>query len=178
MTGTTSIALPTDFLVCVLVRHQGIKLAPATPYDISFQSGTDYNTLPAGTPTTYIVDRQNDALLLVPGTDAGHAGANVLLDYVAVPVAMTSDADVLLGGDTILNYYAMAVVNWAASECLTYLPLDQPKMAKRELCMKDYERYVNQAIMVYNNMSDQPIQMRGGRHWQDQTLYGVPNAFT
>ncbi len=72
----------------------------------------------------------------------------------------------------------MSVVNWAASECLTYLPMDQPRMAKRQMLLKDYERYVSQAIMVYNNMSDQPIQMRGGKHWQDQTLYGVPNAFT
>lgn len=177
-TGTVSIALPTDFLVCVLVRHKGIKLAPATPYDLAFQSGQDYNTMPNGVPSMYIVDRQNDALLLVPGTDAGNAGAVVLLDYVAVPAALASDASVLLGGDTILNYYAMSVVNWAAAECLTYLPMDQPKLAKRAILLKDYERYTDQAIMVYNNMSDQPIQMRGGRHWQDQTLYGVPNAFT
>lgn len=177
-TGTVAISLPTDFLVTVLVRHMGIKLAPTTPYDLSFQSGQDYNTLPNGIPTMYLIDRQNDDLVLIPGTDAGNAGAVVTLDYVSVPAAMTSDASLLLNGDVILNYYAMAIVNWAAAECLTYLPMDAPKMAKRGALLADYTRYTDQAIMVYNNMSDQPIQMRGGRHWQDQTLYGVPNAFT
>lgn len=176
--GTTSIPLPTDFLGCVLVRHLGIKLAPTTPYDLSFQSGQDYNQLPNGVPTMYYIDRQNDALILIPGVDNGNSGAVVTLDYMSVPVAMASDASLLLNGDQILSYYAMAVVNWAAAECLTYLPFDPTKVAKRQALLKDYERYTNQTIMIYNNMADQPIQMRGGRHWQDQTLYGVPNAFT
>lgn len=176
--GTTSIVLPTDFLVCILVRHKGLKLAPSTPYDLSFQSGQDFTQLPNGIPTMYYIDRQNDALILVPGTDTGNAGAVVTLDYVAVPTALTTDASTLLNGDTILSYYAMAVVNWAAAEVLTYLPMDQPKLAKRSLLLQDYQRYTDQAIMVYNNMSDQPLQMRGGRHWQDQKIYGVPNAFT
>lgn len=176
--GTTSITLPTDFLGCVLVRHLGIKLAPSTPYDLSFQSGQDYNKLPVGVPTMYYIDRQNDALVLVPGCDAGNAGANETLDYISVPAQMTTDATNLLNGDQILSYYQMAVVNWAAAECLTYLPFDPTKVAKRTVLLKDYERYTDQTIMVYNNMADQPIQMRGGRRWQDQTLYGVPNAFT
>lgn len=176
--GTTSIALPTDFLVAVLVRHLGIKLAPTRPYDLAFQSGQDFTQLPNGVPTMYYIDAQNSNLVLVTGVDAGNAGANETLDYVAVPAAMTADSDILLNGLTILNYYAMAVVNWAAAECLTYLPLDAAKIAKRDILLKDYERYYNQAVSVYNNMADQPIQMRGGRHWQDVQLYGVPNAFT
>lgn len=176
-TGPTSIALPNDFLGCVLVRHLGIKLAPTTPYDLAFQSGQDFTQLPAGTPTMYYIDRQNDALVLVPGVDVGDAGANETLDYISVPAVMTSDANSILNGDQILSYYNMAVVNWAAAECLTYLPFDPTKVSKREVLLKDYQRYTDQTIMVYNNMADQPIQMRGGKHWQDQTLYGVPNAF-
>ncbi len=121
--NTTNIALPVDFLVAILVRHQGIKLAPATRYELSFQSGTDWTTLPPGTPNVYYIDQQADALALVPQPDSGHAVANVLLDYVAIPAALTADTGAggnLLLGDTILAYYTPAIINWAASEVLTY----------------------------------------------------------
>lgn len=172
------IALPTDFLVCVLVRHRGLKLGPTNRYALSFQSGTDWTTLPSGTPSSFYIDEQNSRLVMVPAPTSAEAGAVVTINYVAIPTALSADSSTLLAGNTILSYYAPAVVNWAASEVLTYAPLDQSKIIKRSLCLKDYERYVDQCIMVYKNMADEPLQMRGGRTWQDQKQGNVPSAFT
>lgn len=181
VTGVTNVALPTDFIDVVLVRHIGIKLAPTTRYDLSFQSGQDWTTLPNGVPTMYYIDQQADAIGLVPAPDSGNAGANLTLTYIAIPPVLTADTGTggwLLNNDFILQYYSPAIVNWAASEMITYAPITAELAQKREIFLKDYERYMNQAISIYNNMADQPIQMRGGKMWQDQTLFGVPNAFT
>ena len=178
VTAQQEYALPSDFLVSVLVRHKGLQLTPTTKLGLSFQSGQDWTALANGTPVMAYIDEQDNKLGVVPAPDAGAAGANIVLNYVAIPSTLTSDTQVLLNADTILQYYAPAVVAWAAREMLTYVPQTPEILVKRTELMKDYERYKNQAISTYNNMIDESFRMKGGQHWQTQNTKSKSNAFT
>ena len=175
--GTGYVALPTDFLVCSLVRHKGLKLKPTTRYELSFQSGEDWEALANGTPTAYFIDEENERIYVVPAPDSGNAGAVLEMLYIAVPAAMSADTDTLLSSKTILQYYAPAIVAWAARELLSYVPLTQDVLVKRADLLAEYQRYVNQAISTYKNMADEPLRMTGGRNWQD-TSGSTTNAFS
>ena len=129
------------------------------------------------------MDEQNGKFGLVPAPDAAAAALTLTEDYIGIPAAMTLDtgggtAGNLLNNVTILQYYAMAVVNWAAYEMLSYVPMTQDIIIKRDALMKDYQRYTSQAITTYNNMVDEPLRMSGGQVWQDQITKLNDNAFS
>jgi len=177
--GQAEYSVPSDFLVCIMVRVLGLKLQPVSKYELSFQSGIDWTTLPSATPTAYYMDEPNDKIGLVPSPDGGSAGTNLILDYVGIPAAITSDSQSLLNADTILQYYTPAIINWAARELLTYIPQTDEVIKKRMEFFKEYERYKNQAITTYNNMIDEPLRMSGGQQWQDAgTINNQDNAFS
>jgi len=176
--GTAEYSLPSDFLVAIMFRHNGIKLAPTTKYELSFQSGQDWSTIPNGTPVCVYTREENTAFGLVPAPDANAATYTLSIDYIAIPAALSSDSSTLLNGLTILQYYAPAVINWAAQELLTYVPQTAEIQMKRAALLKDYERYRDQAISTYKNMVDEPLKMSGGQIWQDNTLRKKYSAFS
>lgn len=181
VTGPSTVSLPTDFLVAVIVRFQGLKLAPITRLELSFQNGQDWTTLPAGIPQGYDIDSQNQNIELIPGVDAGDAGNNLILDYIAMPPALSADTGNggnLMNGLTILQYYTPAIINWAAREMLTYVPQTPEIMQKRAEFLKEYERYKSQCIETYANMADEPIRMGGGQHWQDNVIRPRSDPFS
>lgn len=170
------IDLPTDFMVCVLVRHKGLKLQPVNRWKLSFQNGEDW-TDDVGTPTGYYIDDENERIYFYPIPQTGDAGAYVTLDYIATPTAISDDATVLLNARALLAIYHPAVVAYAAWQMLSYGPMDQSTLIKRSELMKEYEIYRDRAIDTYNNMADEPIQMKGGRNWQDRAISNDDNAF-
>jgi hypothetical protein len=175
--------LPSDFLVMIMCRANGLKLAPTTKYELSFQTEIDWTTLPAGTPTAVYMDEQNGKFGLVPVPDSNNAALPFVLDYIGIPAPMTQDtgggsAGNLLNNITILQYYAMAVVNWAAYEMLSYVPMTDDVIKKRSAIMADYKTYTSQAITTYNNMTDEPLQMRGGQQWADMVTKVNDTAFS
>lgn len=178
--GQSTYSLPSDFLVMIMVRCAGLKLAPTTKYELSFQSGQDWTQLPNGTPTMTYMDEQNGKFGLVPAPDSTAVAATnaCTLDYIGIPAALSSDSSALLGNVTILQYYAHAVVAWAAAEVLTYAPITPEISIKRDLLLKDYERYKNQLITTYLNMVNEPLRMSGGQNWQDQHIVQSSNAFS
>jgi hypothetical protein len=181
--GTAQYNLESDFLVAVLVRHNGLKLTPTTKYELSFQSGTDWTTLANGTPIAFYIDEQNGQIGLVPAPDGNAAAQTLTIDYIGIPASMTQDtgggaAGNLLNNVTILQYYAMGVVAWAAREILTYIPQTSEITAKRQALFEDYQRYFNQLVETYKNMTDEPLQMSGGQNWADQNLRATTDAFS
>lgn len=173
----TADGLPSDILMCVLVKHKGLKLRPTDKWSMSFQSATDWTVL-TGTPKAYIFDDENQKLLLINIPQAEDAGANLSLLYIALPAAIANDNTVLLSARSMLQAYTPAIVNWAAREVLSYKPMTQETIIKQNAFLKEYMLYRDQCIEVYNNMVDQPIQMKGGRNWQDiNALRGKSNAF-
>lgn len=178
LADTFEIALPTDFMVAVLARHKGLKLRPVTKYGLSWQNGTDWTTMNSGTPVAFYIDDEDEKIGTVPKPSASEAGANLLLNYVAKPATISSDSTVLLSARSFLQYYSPAVVAWAAREVLTYLPMSPEIKAKMDELMGEYERYKDHCISTYNNMADEPIQMRGGRDWQDRSVDRKNDAFS
>lgn len=176
VSGTAAITLPTDFLCVALVRHKGLKLRPVTRYEMSFQGGDDWTTK-TGTPVAFYIDEEDETLVLVPIPQDADAGANVTLDYVAVPANISSDTQLLLNEKTILQYYAPAIVAWAARELLSYVTMTPDVMAKRAELLKEYNLYREHAIVTYQNMADEPLRMSGGRDWQDVVVKPQGNAF-
>ncbi len=179
--GQAEYTLPTDFLVMIMARANGIKLNPTTKYELSFQAGQDWTTLPNGQPSTIYMDEQNGKFGVVPAPDGTNAALPFTLDYIGIPTAMSADtgsSGTLLNNVTILQYYAMGVVSWAAREMLTYVPQTAEIDAKRRALFEDYQRYFNQLVETYNNMVDEPLRMRGGQVWQDTQLLPQDNAFS
>lgn len=166
-----------DLIVFKLVRHKGLKLAPVNKYGLSFQHGDDW-TDDKGTPKGFYYDDENDRLYLVPIPESGDAGANVLALYAALPATISADATELLSAREKLQVYAPGVVALAAFRILGNLPQVPELQAKRSGLLKEASYYKDRAIQVYRNMVDEPIQMRGGRFWQDRRLSSKANAFS
>lgn len=172
----TEIALPTDFLTSVLVRHKGIKLDPTSKADLAFQAGTDWTTI-TGTPRMYYIDEEDEKVGLFPQPLAADAGANVTLNYAAVPAEISSDGTVLLNAKALLAQYHPAVVAYAAFWMLGYLPTTPEVRTKRGDCLTEYTIYRDRALDTYKNMADAPPRMSGGREWQGQIIKSQGNAF-
>ena len=175
--GVQEVAVPTDFIVALLVRHDGLKLRPVSRYELSFQHGDDW-TADTGTPIAFYIDEEDEKIGFYPKPDAANSGANVTLNYVALPVNISSDSTVLLNAKALLALYHPAVVAWAAHWMLSYLKATPEILLKQSQLIKEYTHFRDQAMETYNNMADEPPQMKGGRHWQDRVLRPKPNAFT
>src|SRR5260221_9912866 len=57
--GQAEYLLPSDFLVMIMARANGLKLAPTTKYELSFQNEQDWTKLLNDMPTAVYMDEQN-----------------------------------------------------------------------------------------------------------------------
>lgn len=171
------IALPSDFMVSILARHKGLKLKPTSRFDLAFQRSSDWGE-DNGTPIEFYIDEENERIIFHPKPQAADAGANLELIYAAIPTNITDDATVLMNAKAFLAYYHPGIVAWAAYWVLGYRTQTPEIIAKRRSCIDESTYYKDKAIEIYKNMQDQPVQMKGGRSWQDKTGANKENAFT
>lgn len=174
--GEAEIALPTNFLVATLVRHKGLKLRPITKAELAFQSGVDWTTI-NGTPRAFYIDEEDEKIGLFPKPQAEDAGAYLVLNFAATPTAISADGTVLLNAKALLAIYHPAIVAYAAYWMLGYLPSTPEIQMKRSSLLAEYSEYRDRAIDTYKNMADEPIQMKGGRDWNEQIIKSRSNAF-
>lgn len=172
----TEIALPTKWLFGVVVLHKGLRLRPVNRFDLSFQNGADWRTV-TGTPVCFYIDEEEEKIGFYPVPQAADAGAFLDVLYAAAPDAISSDGTALLNAKALLQYYVPAVIAWATWKVLSWKVTTNEIVLKRRECILEYQHYTAQAIEVYKNMGDQPIQMKGGRDWQDRIMRAKPNAF-
>jgi len=160
------VALPTNFLVGILVRHKGLKLRPTNEYDLSFQTGDDWRAL-KGTPTAFWINEKEERIELVPRPQTTDAGDNLDLRFAAVPTALTGDSSILLDARAFMAYYHPGIVSWAAWGVLGYQTMSPEVGAKRATLIDEGKCYKEKAIEVYKNLANKPPQMKGGRNWTD-----------
>lgn len=165
MDGTSEYSLPSDIFAVLRVAHKGIKIESVSAYELDVLHNEDW-TDDEGTPTKYYVDLDpnNKKLRLFPIPQAGDAGANLTLEYIKIPPALSADASVPLDGHTLLTPYHDAIAYGAAMSLLNILP-DQASIVMIGQYEKEYVRLVDKCIEFFRGMGEQrPINIYRGRN--------------
>jgi hypothetical protein len=166
--GTSEYSLPTDVLDITRLAHKGIRLRRMSKFDLDIQLQSDWSD-DTGTPRSYFVDLDpnNKVYRVYPTPQAADAGANLTIEYIKIPPALSADSSVPFDGHTLMTPYHMAIVYFAAAELLKQNP-DEARIAKIRLYQKEYEILVAQCRETFKAMSDTvPLRMRGGRYFKE-----------
>jgi hypothetical protein len=163
--GTAEYDLPTDILDVLRVAHKGLKLESISAYELDVRLNQDW-TDDTGTPTRYYVDLDpnNKKIRLYPIPEAADAGANLTLEYLKMPPALSSDSDVPLDSHTLLTPYHDALAYYAASSLLNIQP-DQAALVMIGQYDKKYNQLVEQCLEDFRSMGNQrPMNIYRGRN--------------
>lgn len=163
--GTAEYSLPTDILRVFRVAHKGLKLESISKYELDLLYDSDWSD-DEGTPKRYYVDLDpdNKKIHLYPIPQSGDAGANLIIEYLKFPAAMTSDSDTPFGAHTLLAPYNDAVAYYAARNLLIINP-SQETLLKASAFEKEYRNLVTECINKFRSMGEQrPMNLYRGRN--------------
>ncbi len=166
VSGTASYDLPTDILDVVRVAHDGIKLERTSEYDLDVMLNQDWSD-DTGTPTLYYVDLDpnNKKIILYPIPQSGDVGTNnLVVEYIKLPPALSSDSSVPLDSHTLLAAYHDAIAYGAAASLLNIQP-DQAALVMIGQYEKKYQKAVSDCIDGFVNLGkSNPINIYRGRN--------------
>lgn len=166
--GTASCDLPTDMLDVSRVAHKGLKIERLSEYELDVLNNTVWNTT-AGTPTNYYIDTDpnNKKIYLYPIPQSADAGANLTLEYIKIPPALSSDSSVPLDGHTLLSPYNDALAYWAAASLLLVRPTQEKLIASGQYTKK-YGELVEHCINTWKGLAEpKPMNIFRGRNPQN-----------
>jgi hypothetical protein len=163
--GTSEYSLPSDIFAVLRVAHKGIKIESVSAYELDVLRNADWRTT-TGTPTRYYVDLDpnNKKIRLYPIPEAADVGANLTIEYIKIPPALSSDSSVPLDSHTLLTPYHDAIAYGAASSLLNILP-DQASIVMIGQYESKYKQAVSDCISMFVGMGEQrPINIYRGRN--------------
>jgi len=166
--GTRSYALPADVMDIERMAHKGIRLKRTSKFELDSLLNSDW-TVNNGTPNHFYVDLDpnNQKYYLYPNPQGADAGANLDIEYVKIPPALSSDSSVPFGGHTLLAPYNDSLAYWAAKELLAINP-DQAAIVKINLYNKHYQDDVNSCIEMFKNLEQSSLwRFVGGRYFKE-----------
>lgn len=163
---TASYDLPTDILDIVRVAHNGIKLERTSEYDLDVRLNQDWSD-DEGTPKLYYVDLDpnNKKIVLYPIPQTADVGTNnLVMEYIKLPPALSSDSSVPLDSHTLLAAYHDAIAYGAAASLLNILP-DQQSLIMIGRYEKKYNEAVEKCISTFVGLGEsRPMNIYRGRN--------------
>jgi hypothetical protein len=166
--GTAEYALPTDIFDVMRVAHKGLKIESVSAYELDLLYKSDWSVT-RGTPTRYYIDLDpnNKKIHFFPIPQAADAGANMTMEYLKIPPALSADGSIPLDGHTLLTPYHDAIAYWAAASLLNILP-DQSALVMISQYENKYIKYVDACIENFDSMGRQrPLNIYRGRNPYD-----------
>lgn len=161
--GTSTYALATDTFDIARVGISGRgEIKRRGKFDMDLLVGGDWTTK-TGSPTSYYVDvsSTNKNLTLYPIPQGADAGTNnLVVDYIKVPPAMSSDSSYPLNSQVLLQPYLDALAFYAAEQIL--LSSNNPAdWTKAQVIHKQYETKTNQCITLFNDLMETvPLRLK------------------
>ncbi len=160
--GTATRALPGDFVTEDTIVHAGLPLKPISRHTLyQLYGATDWTTL-EGTPTHYMIDPNEDMLVirLIPIPQDVQA---VSMRYFALPAEVSAGADVVLNSSTLLIQYHLGIAAMAAFLILQSEAVTPEIQAKMGNLIKIYNDAVTKAIDKFGNTKSEPLRLRPKR---------------
>jgi len=157
--------LPSDVLDIKRMAHKGLELRRISKFELDRYTGQDW-TDDKGTPKFYYVDLDpnNKKYYLYPIPQGEDAGANVAVEYIKLPPALSSDSSTPFDGHTLMVAYHDALAYKAAATLLDIQPT-QESIVMAQRYEKRFDELVSHCIETFKALSaTQPIRMRGGRN--------------
>lgn len=166
LADTASYDLPTDILDVVRAAHNGLKLERTSEYDLDVRKNQDWSD-DEGTPTDYFVDLDpnNKKIVLYPIPQTVDVGTNnLIVEYIKLPPALSSDSSVPLDSHTLLAAYHDAIAYGAAASLLNILP-DQQALIMIGQYEKKYRTAVDHCIENFKALgAPRPMNIYRGRN--------------
>lgn len=159
VSGTSTYALPTDFILEDTVTYDGKPLSPVSRHTLyTLYPGTDW-TLLTGTPKFYMVDPEEASMVLrlIPIPQDAKA---VSMRYAPLPADVSATTDVVLNSSTLLTQFHLgiaALTAWIILQSEVVTPEIQAKMNEM---MKVYNDAVTKAIDKFGNTKSEPLRLR------------------
>ena len=164
--ATASYDLPSDILDVVRVAHNGLKLERTSEYDLDVLYDLNWSD-DTGTPKKYYIDLDpnNKKIILFPIPESGDAGSsNLVMEYIKLPPALSSDSDVPLDSHTLLAAYHDAIAYGAAASLLNIQP-DQTSLVMVVQYEKKYNKLVDECKENFKNLGNEsPMNIYKGRN--------------
>jgi hypothetical protein len=137
------------------VAHKGLKIESVSAYELDLLYKSDWSVT-RGTPTRYYIDLDpnNKKIHFFPIPQAADAGANMTMEYLKIPPALSADGSIPLDGHTLLTPYHDAIAYWAAASLLNILP-DQSALVMISQYENKYIKYVDACIENFDSMGRQ-----------------------
>ena len=159
VSGTSTYALPSDFLWEDTVTHAGLPLKPISRHSLyALYPSTDWTQL-EGTPTHFLIDPEeaSKVLRLIP---IPQDAETVSMRYFPLPAAVSGGNDVVLNSSALMSQFHMAIAALAAWLTLTFeTPTPEISDKRREL-MKIYSDGVGKAVDTFKNTASEPLRLR------------------
>jgi hypothetical protein len=161
-----SYALPTDILDVVRTAVNGKAIRRTSEYDLDVLKKQKWSA-DEGTPSAYYIDLDpnNKKIIFYPIPQSGDAGAsNLVMEYIKLPPALSSDSSVPLDSHTLLAAYHDAIAYGAAASFLNIQP-DQAALIEIGVYEKKYEKAVEHCIENFKNFANSsPMNIYRGRN--------------
>ena len=157
--GTSTYALPTDFILEDTVTYDGKPLKPVSRHTLyTLYPGTDW-TLLTGTPTAYMVDPEaaSLSLRLIPQPVEAKA---VSMRYAPLPVDVSAVGDVVLNSSTLMTQFHLGIAALAAWFVLQSEQVTPEIQAKCGEMMKIYNDSLTKAVDKFGNTKSEPLRLR------------------
>lgn len=160
VSGTSTYALPTDFLYEDTVTYNGLPLDPVSRHTLyTLYPDTDW-TLLEGTPKCYMVDPE-EASLVVRLIPIPQEAKPVSMRYYPLPTDVSSGSDVILNSSTLMTQFHLGIAAYAAWIILTSETITPEIVVKRNELLRIYTDAVEKAINTFKNTASAPLRLRG-----------------
>lgn len=159
VSGTSTYALPSDFVLEDTVTYNGLPLKPVSRHTLyTLYPDTDW-TLLEGRPTMYMVDPEEASMVLrlipIPQEEK-----TVSMRYAPLPADVAASSDVVLNASTLLVQFHLGIAALAAWIILQSEIVTPEILAKSGQMMKIYNDAVSKAIEKFGNTKSEPLRLR------------------
>ena len=159
VSGTSTYALPSDFVLEDTVTYNGLPLKPVSRHTLyTLYPDTDW-TLLEGTPTMYMVDPEEASMVLrlIP---IPQEAKTVSMRYAPLPADVSAVGDVVLNSSTLLVQFHLGIAALAAWIILQSEIVTPEILAKSGQMMKIYSDAVSKAVEKFGNTKSEPLRLR------------------
>lgn len=149
------------------VTHKGIELSRRDKAWFDLYASDDWSD-DIGTPKQYYIDvsdPDNQNIFLYPIPQSADAGANLIVEYVKSPTALSGSTDIPFNSNTLMYPYHHGLAYRGAAFLLLRDP-SQENMIKGSGYLKTSNAILTKVIEVFKSAEkEEPYRLRGGRYW-------------
>lgn len=162
--GTSTYALPADFMFEAAVRFNNSRLDPTSRRSLDEETAADWLSR-TGSPSRFMIDPEeaNKVVRLYPVPQSADAGLTLSMRYYPLPASVAADADVPLNSSALMAQFHLALAAYAGWIILLDETVTPELQAKRRELLQIYNDAVTKATDTFKNTASESWHLRGSR---------------